>query len=247
MQISYILPFYKKYELFKRVLPVNDWLQQEDVEVVCVLDDPCEEHQMMDLVRSTPQIKFSVIVNDWEHAWRPPCIAYNVGIRHSLANHVVLADPESIVCLPDRKFLHTLIYQEFRSCFAGICWMEDDFRFEDSPDVLRHKVQVCEAIRKVWQWGNGFLLAPKIALERIYGFDEGRISYGFDDTDIRVRLARLGNRCIIDGRIRVFHWNHGGNSRTVSDEFPGPNVCLSWQSEFWGTAFNRVAYDWNKP
>lgn len=246
MQTSYILPFFHKADLFRMMLPVNDCFRSPDTEVVLVLDEPSEEARILEIVKNNADIKFRVLVNDWDHPWRPPCMAYNVGIRHALADHVVLADPESAFVFSNPNLLKRLIEEDFRCCFVGICWMEDDFKVVDPPAVIRHKIQVCEAIRKVWHIGNGFLMAPKIALERICGYDEGRSTYGYDDNDIRVRLARAGQRCLITGEIKVFHAWHGDTNRTCPEEFPGPNIALTEQAESWGTAYNRVAYDWQK-
>lgn len=247
MNCSYILPFYHKCELFRMMLQVNDCFRSSGAEVVLVLDEPSEEAKILEIVKSNTDIKFRVIVNDWDHPWRPPCMAYNVGIRHSLADYIVLSDPESAIVMPRPDYPEFLVKTDYRMCYGGICWKEDDFKIGDSENLLRHKIQVCEAIRHVWLCGYGFLLAPKMALERICGFDEQRVSYGLDDDDIRVRLVRMGYRMMIDGRIKIFHTMHTDTNRTESRELPGPNITLSTQEESWGKAFSRVAYDWNKP
>lgn len=228
------------------MLPLNECYRADGVEVILVLDEPSEEHAVLETVKANPDIKFRVLVNDWEHQWRPPSISYNVGIRHALADHVVLADPESAIVMPTPNFPELLTKQDYRLCFAGLAWYEMDIKPGDSLDVMRHKLLVCEAIGKIWHWGNGFLLAPKIALERICGFDEQRSTYGLDDNDVRVRLARLGYRCVVDGRIKVFHAGHADTHRTSAEEMPGPHIALTEQGESWGKAFSRTAWSWDK-
>ena len=244
MIVSYILPCYHKASLLRLMLPVNECYRANDVEVILVLDEPTEARQVLQIVRETRDIKFQVIVNDWDHVWRPPCIAYNIGIRYARAQHVILTDPESAISMPVTDYPDRLIREDFRACYSGLCWYDEDMKLEDSPEVIRHKMQVCEATGKVWHWGNGFLLAPKLALERIYGFDESRTSYGLDDNDIRVRLARLGNRCVIDGAIKVFHAGHSDTHRTLPTELPGPNIALREQKESWGRQYSRVLFDY---
>lgn len=247
MHVSYILPFFHKADLFRMMLPVNDCFRAEGVEVVLVLDEPSDEKAVMELVTANSgDINFRVVVNDEAHDWRPPCIAYNVGIRHALADHVILTDPESAIVMPRADYPKVLIERDYRLCYGGICWKEEDFKVGDQPALIQQKVQVCEAMRPVWLCGHGFLLAPKLALERICGFDESRTTYGLDDDDIRVRLVRLGYPMVLDGRIKVFHTMHPDTERTESRDLPGPNIALTQQRESWGRRFNRVAYDWQK-
>lgn len=246
MQLSYILPFYRKAKAFRKMLPLNDCFKVKDVEVVLALDEPTEEREILGIVAANPDIKFRVIVNDWEHTWRPPCMAYNVGIRHALADHVVLTEPECAVVMPSADLPLQLVRQDFRMCYAGILWDEYDIADGDSVELMRQKLTVCEAINKVWMWGHGFLLAPKIALERICGFDESRDVYGLDDDDVRIRLSRLGYKCTIDGRIKVFHSSHTDTNRHGNAKQSGPEIALTQQQESWGKAYNRVAYSWDK-
>jgi hypothetical protein len=246
MNISFVLPFYKKADLFRMILQVNRCFRVDGVEVVAVLDEPSEERQVLEIVEQNKDVRFRVIVNDWAHPWRPPCIPINVGIRHALADHVVIASPESAIVLPWLEFLQDMILADYRTCYSGICWMTDDFKLGDSKDLLLQKIQVAEAVGSLWNIGTGFLLAPKLALERVCGMDESRTTYGLDDNDLRIRLARLGYRITVDGRIKVFHAPHDSPSR-VGDNAPlRCQIRLFDQEETWGRAFNRVAWDWNK-
>jgi hypothetical protein len=247
MTLSYILPFYKKADLFRMVLPLNDCFRHPDAEVICVLDDPSDEVSVLETVKANPDIKFRVIVNDWEHPWRPPCIPYNVGVRYAESDHIVLSDPESVISLPRPDYLQAQTKLDYRLCFAGVCWYGDDFRPGDSPGLVRHKIQVTEASRQAWLWGYGLFLCPKIAYDRICGFDEQRTRYGLDDNEIRARVTRFGYRCVVDGSIKIFHAGHPNDSRSNYDrDDPNPHIVLCEQREFWGQAFKRIAYDWKQ-
>ena len=248
MIVSYLLPFFRKASLFRMMLPVNDCFRHPDVEVVCVLDEPSDLIGVLETVSATPDVRFRVLVNDHPHPWRPPCIAYNVGIRQAEAAHVILADPESAIVMPSPDFPRILIEQDFRRCYAGICWNETDIKLGDSPELIRHKIQVCEATDRIWMIAYGCLLAPKIALERVCGLDESRTQYGYDDLDIRARLIRLGNPLLVDAPIKVFHMYHLDTDREkCGSELPGPNIQLTHQRDTWGRdgAFRKV-WDWRK-
>lgn len=245
MNVSYVVPFFRQAAAFKMMLPVNDGFRFPDAEVVLVLDDPTEEQAILKIVRANTDIKFRVIVNDAQHDWRPPCVAFNVGIRHALADHLVFVDPDAAIVMPTPDFPKRLIRDDFRLCYAGLAWFDDDLKSDDSPELIRHKIQVCENIGKTCRWGSGFLLAPKIALERIFGFDEIRFSYAYDETDIRIRLARLGNRCVIDGQIKVFRPGQPGGATEPDPNF-FPQVALAEQRHIWGKEFERVSFDWQR-
>jgi hypothetical protein len=248
MIVSYILPLYKKASLFRMMLPHSACYRSPSAEVVCVVDDPGDEGEVLEIVKACPEVKFRVVVNDWEHAWRPPCIAYNVGVRNTLADHVVFCDPESAIVLPHPTYLERLIVRDYRMCYAGITWNVHDFGEKDASDVIELKLQVSEATSGPWWFTYGLLLVPKIAVERIRGFDESRATYGFDDTDIRIRLCRLGYRCTVDGRIKVFHAAHKNDvDRTAQQVGPGPDIALHAQEQSWGRCYSRIAWDWNKP
>lgn len=227
------------------MLPVNDCFRVPDAEVVLVLDDPTEEQAVLKLVKENADIKFRVLVNDAVHDWRPPCSAFNVGIRHALAHHVIFADPEAAIVMPTPDYPKRLIRDDFRLCYAGLVWIDDDLKPDDSPALIQHKTQVCEAIGKICQWGRGLLIAPKIAMERICGFDERRFAYSYDESDVRTRLARLGNRCVVDGRIKSFRPSLN-EFQTEFDPNFFPEIALAEQRHVWGQEFNRCSYSWDK-
>lgn len=248
MICSYILPFYRKAKLFKMMLPLNDCYRHPDVEVVCVLDDPSDDVAVCEIAASNPNIKFRVLVNEQPHEWRPPCVAYNVGIRNSVADYLVFTDPESAIVMPSPDFPQQLIQQDYRRCYGGMCWNETDIQMGDSPELIRHKMQVCEATSRWYMIGYGFLLVPKIAMERLCGFDESRTVYGYDDTDIRGRLIRLGNPMVVDARIKVFHVHHYDTDRKACGQLmPSPQIQLTQQMDTWGNqGIFRKVWDWQK-
>lgn len=246
--ISFILPFYHKADLFKATARFNPAFWEQDTEVVCVIDHPSDEKPVLDLTKICPEIKWKVIVNDQEHDWRPPCVPYNVGIRHASGTHVVLFDPESIVMLPYARYLHNLAADNFQWAFAGMSWHVPD----PLVDLNKHSILIrclrAESITAPAQWGYGFLMAPRYDLAQIHGYDESRKVYGDDDDDIRKRLSRYGVPCLVDPLIKCFHlWHDNPTCRIKPGEPTKAHVSLTEQKETWGKEYGRVAYDWSLP
>ena len=246
MLISYILPFYHKADWFRMSLPMNLCFRTPAAEVICVLDDPADEEPVLQIVRDTPDVRFKVIVNDWEHPWRPPCIPINVGIRQALSPHVVIVSPESIISLPFPAYLESAIGKNWRDMIGGLLWNVSDIETKDTPDLLRMKIVREEVAQLPKPHGLGFLLCQRHALESIHGLNESLAEFGGEDSELRARLMRYGQRMTIDPCVRIFHpWHESGSNR--DGHAPGgPSVVISGQKETWGTAFNRTVWDWSK-
>src|SRR4051812_34231033 len=107
--LSFVIPFYHKFALWNKLIRRNPNLWGRDREVVLVLDEPSEEKQVLETVRTLSHfIQFRVIVNDETHAWRPPCCAANVDIRYARGSRVAVMSPESILLLPTPDYLSKL-------------------------------------------------------------------------------------------------------------------------------------------
>lgn len=229
VKLSVILPFYKKAELFRKVIGRNALYASQEIEVVCILDSPQDEQAVLSAIGDIADVQFRVIVNDEEHPWRPPCKAYNVGIRNSLAAHVLLTDPESVLVF-DAHFTQFIN----NNAYSGVTWMCPG---EAGPER--------EMDTPPWAWTLGALLCPKAALEAIGGYDESRTTYGLDDTDLRNRLVRNGTVIVVDGRIKIFHPEHDQElKRACGYQACGVKVVIESQLETYGTSFSRVAFDW---
>lgn len=249
INLSIILPFYGKAKLFQVTYPLNEPVYTEpETEIICVLDDPSEESEILNFAKTHPAVRMRVIVNDEPHDWRTPAKAYNVGIQHALGSHCVLFDPESILQLPTPDYLRALTAQDFRRNRAGMAWHIPEIDPGESVEMLRRRIMAVEAVYAPSHWGFGFLLAHRHELVLICGFDESRTLYGGDDDDIRIRLTRMGVITEIDPLIKIFHILHDNPYDRVDQEVPlTPNVVLANQRETWGHAFGRIAYDWAVP
>ena len=95
-RLSVVMPYFRKLAEFTRVLPLQHaWLARPDLEVILVMDTPDEEPELLALLTQYPDVRWTVLVNDRAHPWRPPCKAINVGLRHAVGQFVLVCSPES--------------------------------------------------------------------------------------------------------------------------------------------------------
>lgn len=245
-RLSFVIPFYRKAKAFHRALIATDAYHCCEVELVCVLDDPSDEADVLNLVKLYPYTKFRVIVNNTPHIWRPPCSAVNVGVRHALASHVAILSPESILKLPTPRYLQEMIDADFRAARVGLLWhipvLNEDQVWQ--PSFFYACADTWLTTHAPDNFGYGFILCQKWAFEQIRGMDETRTGYGKDDDDLRFRLARFGVNIVIDGRIQVLHMTHETPRRDPMSYAPAWPGVVAPQKD-WGREFSRVAYDWN--
>ena len=94
-EVSVVMPFYHKLEVFKKVLPKNaPYLQRNGIEVIIVMDGSTEEEGLIELIKQYPFMNWKVILNEKEHESRNPAPVLNVGIRHATKKYLLVSGPE---------------------------------------------------------------------------------------------------------------------------------------------------------
>lgn len=231
--LSVIMPFYKKLEEFKRVLPKNArYFQRNGIEVVIVMDEPSEEAGLLELLKSYPFINWRVIVNDVPHPWRNPAKAINVGIRHAERSKVLVLSPESLMETDVLKLLSEHVAAHPRSYASGIV------RFEHSDG----------------EWIDaGSICIPREALEKVGAYDEAYSDWGADDDDLKIRLVRAGYRRRKLFSARMFHTElkpreqkKTSASSLVIYEDVKKSARSKVNADSWGRDFSRVALDYRR-
>jgi hypothetical protein len=250
MRLSVVVPFYKRIEDFRRVLPLNQrYLAREDVEVVLVLDEPTEEHAVLDVVRTAAGIRFRVLVNDREHAWRTPCCAINVGVRHAAGDHVLVVSPESafvgdvpaeVLAVQDAEPGCAVLG---RVAFATF----DELARRGSVETAFTESELDPPIY------FGSVCAPRSVFRVLRGYDERISEWGGDDDNIRIRMAMIGTPIFRDEDLRILHLGSqprgARNPHHARPAEPQLKAALRPASAFvnpngWGREFDRVAFDW---
>lgn len=180
--LSVILPCYRKTAAFRIILAKNFcYFERSGIEVIIVMDEPSEEKALLQLIWQYPAINWKVIVNDKPHAWRPPCKAQNVGIRHAGKKYVMLMDPESEF-YTDIIYILSYMCRIYGNCFVTGEVVFTDFQFEASSYDL--------AGMELLPYGS--IITEKNFLYEIQGYDESYTKWGGDDDNVRARLRYYG-------------------------------------------------------
>lgn len=249
--LSVVLPFYRKLKEFERVLPLNaGFWARPGIEVVLALDESGEEAGVMDLIGRFPQVRWKVLVNDASHAWRPPCRAINVGVRHSEGAFVLIHSPESAYA----GDVSAGVLQAVRSHGRGVAIGRVGFaRFDELDDGSPHSLAATFA-RKVpealfLQTFYGSLCCSREAFESVGGYDEQFSEWGGDDDDFRVRLEMAGWQLLACPGVHLLHLSF--ETRTGSEQFDRDNdwvrctprsaLANSEGDGDWGRDFARIA------
>lgn len=230
--ISFIIPWFKKLEWWRMTLPHNSDVFSNDAEVVLALDEPSEEKAVLEMVRQWPSILFTVIVNDVDHPWRPPCKAINVAVRHAVGDRLVVMSPETVLVMP-KDYL-----QRFHNCRLGLLW-----NIELKGERLHQRLANYRTTWAPANFGYGFIQMPTWAFWAIGGYDEAREGVSGDDNDIRLRLMRFGMQFTVDPNIHAVHIWHDNPLRTSVYQPPRVAPIIGDQRDL-GTSFRRMAWSW---
>lgn len=242
--VSIVMPFYKKINEFRKVLPINaSMFQRNGIEVVIVMDESSQLEELMELINEFPFINWKIIVNYLTHPWRNPSKAINVGIRHSGKKYVMVCSPESIM-------VSDVIYL-----------LRESFELYSTPHysignvVFSNDISLSyEEIKKKPAMPYGSIMVLKDDLIAITGYDETFIKWGGDDNNLRARLKMNGIQEILLNDALMFHYDNNMNRQHIPSNHASNSVlyrhifypdCIKANSENWGDDFNHIAYDWH--
>lgn len=191
--ISIVMPFYKKNIEFDFVFHHFNlalFNEQKNLELLIIIDDPNGHESILQIFQTLikqKQIRFSVkvVLNEKEHAWRPPCKAINVGIRHASHSKILVVSPETIFT-PDG--LQKLI----QNCTANT-YSIGLIKFINLPRPIYQPIDeiiLTYPSRNFTPYGS--IMFTKAQAESIGGYDEGFKKWGGDDDDFRNRLKGMG-------------------------------------------------------
>jgi GT2 family glycosyltransferase len=247
-QLSIVLPYFRKLDEFRRVLPLNlPYFARAGIEVILALDENSQEADVLGLLKDHRQVRWKVVVNDVAHPWRPPCCAINVGLRHASGRYVLVASPESAFVgdVPEQALRvvrhHPNGIAVGRVAFARF----DDLR---SGHSLESQFAAAAPAALYLHTFYGSICGPTAAFESIRGYDETFATGGGDDDNVRVRLEMAGYTLLACAGIRLLHLS--SEPRDGSEHYDPENDFLkctpsSPQSNphtDWGREFSRVAY-----
>lgn len=238
-EVSVVMPFYKKLDEFKIVLPKNQpFFQRNGIEVIIVMDEDSEEKSLIKYIRQYPFINWKVIVNHDKHEWRNPSKAINVGIRNASKDFI-------LVCSPESEFITDAIYIMRK-------------KLEYYPAHFAIGTVSFTAIECYTELSNstfieyGSIMAKKEAFYAVTGYDESLIKWGGDDDNIRIRLEMQGIKKILLPEVKLLHKEKSKDLKSRNNKNIPINtfkrikcpLVIKANSKDWGKEFNDIAYSW---
>jgi hypothetical protein len=194
MDVSIIIPFYKKFEELKYSLVYNAKYFSIVREVILIIDEPIEKENVNRfLYILNYNINFIIYVNSENHDWRNPAIVINFGIKQSNSTKCIIMSPESI-------FLNNGIQELINNtndntfCVGQIIFMTyKNFESYDKLHLLKlfykNTTRTPHYIGPVY---FGSICCTKENLININSYNEtfNEKGWGGEDNDIRSRLIK---------------------------------------------------------
>jgi len=219
--VSLILPYYNRKELLKKTLDSFQYFYQNDphLEIVIVDDYSNEECRVEDLIK-----KYDLnilLVRIQQKNGINPCYPYNLGVRQSKGNIIVLSSPETFHTTNMFKVsdnfeeLSDKTYLQF-SVFCLVKEMEeiDKKKFYENLGETGYPYA-----NRYGSWYthskiqssclNFFSAITRSNYIRLSGFDERfRYGTGYDDEDFKLRVLNLINKVIWFDGAEAIHIDH---------------------------------------
>ena len=181
IQLSIILPFYRRAAVFQQTLLRNSGFLRGGYEIVLVMDDPEGVDDVLKIAREHVEVKWKILLNEVEHEWRNPAKAMNVGIRQARAEFVLVGSPETVWITDVPGVLLQRAHQEQRHIHYGEITFTDPVKIHGTTDLAGKVKYSC-----------GSMCTQKTNLAGVGGYDESLVGWGADDDNLRARLALSG-------------------------------------------------------
>lgn len=235
--ISIVMSYYNRLHLLKHTLKTLSQSFYKDFEIVIVDDFSNEENSIVNLPKEFPNLTFQIIEMKnvvSEKYYCNPCVPYNVGLRASNGDKIIIQNPEcchmgDVISYVD-KFLNDEKYFAFH-CFG--CDRNDLKLLHNGFDINLDRQGPSKA-----RWYNHKIHRPvayhftsaitRKNLIELNGFDE-RFASGlnYDDDELVQRIKRKGLNIEFIEDPYVIHQYHGKSGKNpLSPEPTQDNAIL---------------------
>lgn len=257
-KVSIILPYYNRKNLLLNTLKSFEYFyKNNDVEII-IVDDTSNDDNKLDAIKSILDVK---IIRIEHKTGINPCYPYNVGIRQSSGDIIVLSSPEtfhttnmfdisnnfaelndktyllfSVFCLTEKNIISEILNEQ--NFDVGIKKFETHI-----PNFYQNLGEFGYSYNnKYGSWylhskyrNSGLNFFTAITRKKIFemsGFDERfRFGTGFDDNEFKDRLVETNTKFIYYDNSIGIHINH----EIVNNSAPTTNhkiYLMSKQSRY---------------
>lgn len=240
--LSIVLPFYKKYLDFAKILPLNSkYLQRNGIEVILILDEPSQIDQVLELVNIYPLINWIVVSSLLDHKWSNQAKAINAGIRSATKKYIMVCNPESQF-KTDVIFKLRYMLEMYTDIFAvGKVYFDsygEKNAYKEDPGLF-----------------YGSIMVEKTSLLNVGCYTEELDGWRCEEDNVRAKLEYAGLRKMFVDDAILIHGEHtvGGwytQGRNKSKEIlamANINSLLPKNTDFntkWACNFEKIIFDY---
>lgn len=220
--VSIILPYYNRKELLKRTLDSFQrfYSNNSELEIVIVDDLSNEENRIEDIPNQYNDLNIVVFTLPSKNGINP-CYVYNVGVRKSKGDIIVLSSPETFHTTNmfdvsnNFEKLNDKTYLQF-SVFCLIKEMEelDTTKFYENLGETGYSYA-----NRFGSWYthseirssclNFFSALTRNNYYKLSGFDERfRYGTGFDDDEFKIRILNMVDKVVWFDNAEAIHVDH---------------------------------------
>ena len=239
MELSIVIPFFKRVQEFADALQANSRFFSRSKEIVLVLDEPESENGVLNLCREHTNIHWRVVINRKDHPWRNPAKPINVGVKQASSEVVFITSPETRWLTDVPSLLLQGVLKSDKQYHIGtiVFANPEEVTTKEAFDAHTGKMKC------------GSLCVRKKHLEEINGYDESLVGWGADDDNVRKRLWKHGVFAVHNQEALLVHPKMVGNHRKYSEstsknlnKILNPDSAKANPSGVWGEDFNEVIY-----
>ena len=228
--ISIVMSYYNRLPLLRYTLNTILQSQETDLEIVIVDDYSDSAHQLDNISKEFPTLKFNIIkMSNFSKikSYFNPCVPYNVGFRASKGDKIIIQNPECCHIGDVISFVDNNLTDENYLSFHCYGSDREDLKLlHNNKSVNTNKPQPTKA-----RWYNHKEIRPvgyhftcaisRENLKKLNGFDERMaLGHSYDDDELLQRIKFLNLNIEFIASPFVIHQFHGKSFNNPLNPLP---------------------------
>ncbi len=194
LDVSIVIPFYKKENEFKISLEKNYKQFEKAKEIIIVFDEPVDINRYKYIFNYN--INYKLFHNNEEHPWRNPSIVINFGLKQATGKYCIVISPESILL---ESAIHSLVNECDDNTFTvgSILFTTYDYyasHCTNNEKLMHHYGHRKKCEKYISGFNYGSICCTRENLKKVgyYTADFIKKGWGGEDDDIRSKLEAKG-------------------------------------------------------
>ena len=200
MDVSIIIPFYKKLSEFRTSILYNYKQFQEVNEIIVIIDEEIKDLSIFSFLQDY-NINFKFLMNNENHPWRNPAVVLNKGINTATSDKIIIISPETILL---DGCVKNLVENCNNDTFSVGLIIFTSYKFYFKTDFLNYDMFSCEPERNRYYMGPVFYgsiccTKKNFNLVNNYTINYSYNGWGGEDDNIRKKLKMANiKQCFVN-------------------------------------------------